>query len=33
MVYRNENVPMGSLAVASEFEIAQTDREKVAALL
>ncbi|MDR3269501.1 MAG: copper homeostasis protein CutC [Tannerella sp.] len=32
MAYRNENVPMGSLAVASEFETVQTDRRKVAAL-
>jgi copper homeostasis protein len=32
MKYRNENVPMGSSAVASEFEIPQTDRRKVAAL-
>ncbi|MDR0758385.1 MAG: copper homeostasis protein CutC [Tannerella sp.] len=31
MTYRNENVPMGGSAVASEFEIAQTDRRKVAA--
>lgn len=33
MVYRNENVPMGSSAPASEFEIEVTDREKVAACL
>jgi copper homeostasis protein len=33
MEFRNENVPMGSLAVASEFETEQTDRKKVAALL
>ncbi len=31
MEYRNENVPMGSCAVSSEFETAQTDREKVKA--
>lgn len=31
MVYRNENVPMGSSIVSSEFETVQTDREKVAA--
>ncbi len=30
MEYRNENVPMGSHVVASEFETEQTDREKVA---
>lgn len=29
MQYRNENVPMGSCAVSSEFETVQTDREKV----
>lgn len=29
MIYRNENVPMGSSAVTSEFETVQTDREKV----
>jgi copper homeostasis protein len=33
MVYRNEDVPMGSMAVASEFEILQTDRRKVAAFI
>lgn len=31
MVYRNERVPMGSSAVASEFETVETDRKKVAA--
>lgn len=29
MKYRNENVPMGSAAVTSEFETVQTDRHKV----
>ncbi len=29
MKYRNENVPMGSNIVSSEFETVQTDREKV----
>jgi copper homeostasis protein len=29
MVFRNENVPMGSNAVTSEFETVQTDRAKV----
>ncbi|MEG1749259.1 MAG: copper homeostasis protein CutC [Tannerellaceae bacterium] len=33
MVYRNENVPMGSAAVSSEFETVETDRNKVAACL
>lgn len=33
MLYRNENVPMGSAAPASEFEIEVTDRHKVAACL
>lgn len=33
MDYRNENVPMGSSAVSSEFETVQTDRNKVAAYL
>lgn len=33
MIYRNENVPMGSVAVSSEFETVQTDRKKVAAFL
>lgn len=33
MQYRNENVPMGSAAPASEFEIEVTDRHKVAACL
>lgn len=33
MEYRNENVPMGSSAVSSEFETVQTDRRKVAAYL
>ena len=31
MEYRNENVPMGSSIVTSEFETVQTDREKVSA--
>lgn len=31
MGYRNENVPMGSSAVSSEFETVETDRKKVAA--
>jgi copper homeostasis protein len=31
MTYRNEQVPMGSSAALSEFEIPQTDRRKVAA--
>lgn len=31
MAYRNENVPMGSSIVSSEFETVQTDRKKVAA--
>lgn len=31
MEYRNENVPMGSSAVSSEFETVETDRKKVAA--
>jgi len=30
MLFRNENVPMGSLAGASEYETEQTDRERVA---
>lgn len=30
MIFRNENVPMGSSAVSSEFETVQTDRTKVA---
>lgn len=30
MEYRNENVPMGSSPVTSEFETVQTDRHKVA---
>ena len=30
MEYRNENVPMGSSVVTSEFETVQTDRNKVA---
>lgn len=30
MKYRNENVPMGSSAVSSEFETVETDRVKVA---
>lgn len=29
MEYRNENVPMGSSIVSSEFETVETDREKV----
>lgn len=29
MEYRNENVPMGSIPVSSEFETIQTDRKKV----
>lgn len=33
MVYRNENVPMGSSVVSSEFETVQTDREKVSGYL
>ena len=33
MIYRNENVPMGSAALGSEFEIQQTDSKKVAACL
>lgn len=33
MKYRNENVPMGSTAVTSEFETMQTDRQKVLACL
>lgn len=33
MEYRNENVPMGSSAPASEFETEETDREKVTACL
>lgn len=33
MEYRNENVPMGSSAPASEFETEETDHEKVAACL
>jgi len=33
MVYRNENVPMGSRTVTSEFETEQTDRKEVAAYL
>jgi copper homeostasis protein len=33
MEYRNENVPMGSSAVTSEFETEQTDRKKVAAYI
>lgn len=31
MNFRNENVPMGSCAVSSEFETVETDRNKVAA--
>ncbi|MDR1602091.1 MAG: copper homeostasis protein CutC [Tannerella sp.] len=31
MAYRNDRVPMGAVTVASEFEIAQTDRRLVAA--
>ena len=30
MTYRNEEVPMGSSAVTSEFETVQTDRREVA---
>ena len=33
MEYKNKNVRMGSLAVTSEFETEQTNREKVAAYL
>ncbi|MDR1115916.1 MAG: copper homeostasis protein CutC, partial [Tannerella sp.] len=33
MEYRNENVPMGSCVVTSEFETVQTDRRKVAAYI
>ncbi|MDR2968505.1 MAG: copper homeostasis protein CutC [Tannerellaceae bacterium] len=33
MEYRNENVPMGSSAVSSEFETVRTDREKVKRLI
>jgi copper homeostasis protein len=33
MIYRNENVPMGSSTVTSEFETVQTDRDRVAAYL
>ncbi|MDR0429204.1 MAG: copper homeostasis protein CutC [Tannerellaceae bacterium] len=33
MEYRNENVPMGSSIVTSEFETSQTDRNKVIAYL
>ncbi|RHJ85342.1 copper homeostasis protein CutC [Parabacteroides sp. AM08-6] len=33
MVYRNENVPMGSSVVSSEFETVETAREKVARYL
>ncbi len=33
MEYRNENVPMGSSVVTSEFETVRTDREKVRAYL
>lgn len=33
MEYRNENVPMGSSIVASEFETVETDRNKVAMYL
>ena len=33
MEYRNENVPMGSSIVSSEFETVQTDREKVKAYI
>ncbi|MDR2921560.1 MAG: copper homeostasis protein CutC [Tannerella sp.] len=33
MEYRNENVPMGSCAVSSEFETVQTDHKKVAAYI
>ena len=32
MEYRNENVPMGSCTVTSEFETVQTDRNKVSEL-
>jgi len=32
-LYRNEQVPMGSSVVTSEFEIVQTDRKKVAAYI
>ena len=33
MVYRNENVPMGSNVVSSAFETVETDRKKVAAFV
>ena len=33
MEYRNENVPMGSSVVTSEFETVQTDRNKVKAFV
>lgn len=33
MDYRNEDVPMGSSIVSSEFETVETDRQKVAAYL
>ena len=33
MEYRNENVPMSSSAITSEFETVQTDRKKVSAYL
>ena len=33
MEYRNENVPMGSSIVSSEFETVETDRRKVSAYL
>lgn len=33
MEYRNENVPMGSSVVTSEFETVQTDRRKVSAYI
>lgn len=33
MLYRNEQVPMGSCVVTSEFETVQTDRKKVAAYI
>ncbi|MDR2232889.1 MAG: copper homeostasis protein CutC [Tannerella sp.] len=33
MIYRKTDIPMGSRPVSSEFEIMQTDRECVAALL
>ncbi|MDR1381553.1 MAG: copper homeostasis protein CutC [Tannerella sp.] len=33
MAYRNENAPMGSCPVTSEYETVQTDRRKVAACL